>query len=151
MLVASIIARASKDFECVPGTATLMEAIDLMNRLAIGSVGVVSVAPSIFRGLLSQSNVITALANHGERALAHEVSGYMHTDVLACHGEDDVAKVMQAMTRHRCRHAVVKTLTGTIVGLVSLGDLVAAMLDEARLETGVLRDMARSRIMNAGF
>ena len=34
-----------------------------------------------------------------------------------------------------------------VVGIVSLGDLVAALLEEAKLEAGVLRDIARSRIM----
>ena len=147
MKIASIVARKAQQFECVPETTLLADAIALMNRKKIGSVGVVSVAPTRFRGLLSQSDVIAALARRGDLALHETVVGFMQTDVLACHGEDDADRVMLAMTRQRSRHAVVRTFTGTVAALVSLGDLVASMLDEARLEAGVLRDMARSRLM----
>lgn len=147
MKIASIVAQRAHNFECVPETTPLADAIALMNRKKIGSVGVVSVAPTKFRGLLSQSDIIAALATRGDTALNESVAGFMQSDVLSCHGEDDADKVMLAMTRQRSRHAVVRTFTGAVAALVSLGDLVAAMLDEARLETGVLRDMARSRML----
>ena len=51
------------------------------------------------------------------------------------------------MTRERCRHVIVKTMGGVVAGLVSLGDLVAALLEDAQMEAGVLRDMARSHLL----
>jgi CBS domain-containing protein len=150
MRIASIVTRRERAFECIPETATLADAIKLMDERAIGSVGVVSEAPVVFRGLLAQTDVIAALAAGGAEALGQSVANFVRAEVLTCHGEDDAADIMQTMTRSRSRHAIVKTLTGAVGGLVSLGDLVAAMLDEARLEAGVLRDMARSRLMNAG-
>jgi len=56
---------------------------------------------------------------------------------------------MHRMTRDRCRHVVVADPEGLILGVVSIGDLVAAQLQDSQLEADVLRDMARPRLMAA--
>jgi len=47
------------------------------------------------------------------------------------------------MTTHRIRHLPVKE-SGAIVGIVSIGDLVGALIGDKELEVEVLRDMART-------
>jgi hypothetical protein len=73
----------------------------------------------------------------------------MRRSLTNCTCEDDVGMIMQAMTRARSRHAIVRNATGNAAGLVSMGDLVAAQLEQAQLEAGVLRDMARSHLLAA--
>jgi len=61
-----------------------------------------------------------------------------------CRPEDDLRRVLALMTRERTRHLPV--MTGqALVGLISIGDVVKAQLEELELEVGVLRDYARTR------
>lgn len=148
MKIDAVIARQSQEFECIPETVSLADAIAIMDQCKIGSVGLVSSDGGSFRGLVTQIEVIAALARNGAASLKQEVAQFMRSGVPTCHVDDDAGKVMEVITRHRRRYAIVQSASGKIDGLVSLGDLVAAMLVEARLETGVLRDMACSRMMH---
>lgn len=150
MKISAIVARKGRQFAAVAGNAPLTLAIEMMHRNAIGSVGVWHAtpdAPGEVLGIVSQQELMTAIAEHGASALQVPVASVMRKPPLYCQCEDDASDVMYRMTQERCRHAVVRTVGGAVAGLVSLGDLVAALLDEARLEAGVLRDMARSRLM----
>lgn len=147
MKIAAIVSRKGRQFETVDEMAPLSEAADVMHRKAIGSVGVVKGNAASISGLVSQQELTSAVALHGADALCRPVVGFMRKPVLSCRCEDDAAEVMRSMTRERCRHAVVWNVAGGVAGLVSLGDLVAALLEEAQLEAGVLRDLARSRLL----
>lgn len=118
-----------------------------MHRLAIGSVGIVGSGPANIHGIISQKELMAGIAERGIHALELPALIFMRRPVLFCRCEDDAADVMQEMTRQRFRHGIVRRPDDSIAGLVSLGDLVAALLDEARLETGVLRDLARGRLL----
>ncbi|ABF54393.1 CBS domain-containing protein [Sphingopyxis alaskensis] len=147
MKIAAIVSRKGREFETVDERSSLAEAVDVMHRKAIGSVGVATGRGAIISGLVSQQELTSAIALHGADALSRPVADFMRKPVLSCRCDDNAADVMHVMTRERCRHAVVWNAAGTIAGLVSLGDLVAALLEEARLEAGVLRDLARSRLL----
>ena len=147
MKIAAIINRKGRQFETVNEMATMAQAAETMNRLSIGSVGVAQDNTSVIVGLLSQQELTAAIAQHGTHALKATVTAFMRKPVPTCNCEDNAADVMRTMTRERCRHAVVRNLAGAVAGLVSLGDLVAALLEEAQLEAGVLRDMARSHLL----
>lgn len=147
MKIAAIVSRKGRQFEAVVETSPLLEAADVMHRLSIGSVGVISGQTSAIIGLLSQQELTSAIARHGAHALKMPVTAFMRQPVPSCTCEDNAADVMRTMTRERCRHAVVRSMAGAVAGLVSLGDLVAALLEEAQLEAGVLRDMARSHLL----
>lgn len=147
MKIAAIVSRKGRQFETVVETSPLSEAADVMHRLSIGSVGVVSGNTGALIGLLSQQELTAAIAQHGSHALKAPVTAFMRQSVPTCYCEDNAADVMRNMTRERCRHAVVRSMAGAVAGLVSLGDLVAALLEEAQLEAGVLRDMARSHLL----
>lgn len=151
MKIAAIVSRKGRQFTAVAGSAPLSQAVEVMHRAAIGSVGVVQHAtpdtPGEVLGIVSQQELMTAIAEYGAAALEVPVSAVMRKPPMYCQCEDDASEVMYRMTHERCRHAVVRTVGGVVAGVVSLGDLVAALLSEAQLETGVLRDMARSRLM----
>lgn len=147
MKIAAIVARKGRQFETVIETSSLAEAADVMHRLSIGSVGISNGNTSAIIGLLSQQELTAAIARQGSQALKMPVTVFMREAVPTCYCEDNAADVMRTMTRERCRHAVVRSMAGAVAGLVSLGDLVAALLEEAQLEAGVLRDMARSHLL----
>lgn len=148
MKIAAIINRKGRQFETLHEMASMSEAADVMHRLSIGSVGVAESKTAAIVGLISQQELTEAIAQHGPHALNAPVMAFMRKPVPTCYCEDNAADVMRTMTRERCRHAVVRTMAGAVAGLVSLGDLVAALLEEAQLEAGVLRDMARSHLLS---
>ena len=66
----------------------------------------------------------------------------MSTDPLpVCSLDDTVAAVMRRMTEKRFRHAIVME-DQHVAGIVSIGDLVKVRLDDAEVESRVLRDIA---------
>lgn len=149
MKIATVLARKGNAFDCIAESATLAEAARLMHARTIGSIGVMGAGAASIVGIVSQHELTRAIAVHGAGALDRPVSTVMRRPALDCSNEDHAEDLMRTMTRERTRHAVVRTAAGKVAGIVSLGDLVAAMLDEARLEAGVLRDMARSQILAA--
>lgn len=147
MKIATVLKRKGLGFETVTHNVSLLVAVTIMSEKSIGSLGVVDSATGELLGLISEAELASAIACHGAIALQHRVAATMRAAVLGCVCEDDAAKVMSAMTRERCRYAVVKTEMGKAAGIVSLGDIVATLLEDARLEMGVLRDLARSHLI----
>lgn len=149
MKIAAILARKPSSFECLDVDAPLSQAIELMHNRAIGSVGVTGPDMTGIIGMVTQHELTSAIAAHGASALAIAVERFMRRPATICSCDDDAESVMRVMSRERVRHVIVQSLAGKVAGIVSLGDLVAAMLEDARLEAGVLRDMALSRMLAA--
>lgn len=119
-----------------------------MHRHSIGSVGVTDRNASQVLGILSQTELMAGIVQRGIHALHLPAVIFMRRQLMFCRCSDDAAPVTLMMTQQRDRHSIVRKADGSIAGLVSLGDLVAALLDEARLEADVLRDMARGRLLS---
>ncbi len=117
--------------------ATMAEAIGLLDRHRIGTV-VVTEGGRIL-GLLSEQDVVRALARSGTDVLRKPVRSAISTDCVTCSLDDRVTKVMALMTDRRQRHVPV-VRNGELEGIVSIGDLVKARLSELELESRVLRD-----------
>ena len=64
---------------------------------------------------------------------------------VACAPSDDLKYVIAEMTHKRSRRLPVLD-DGVLIGIVSIGDVVKARLDEAELEVFVLRDYARATV-----
>ena len=68
----------------------------------------------------------------------------MSHGVPTCASSDELASVMATMTNWRFRHLPV-VRGAEVVGLISIGDVVRALLADAQLEVAVLRDVVISR------
>ena len=114
---------------------------DLARRLKLEGIGaaVVSRDGQRVEGIVSESEIVRSLAEHGARLLDKPVSDVMLMSVVTCTGEDTVKEVMRRMTRHRVRHLPVLE-DGKLAGIVSIGDVVKSRVDEMELEANVLRD-----------
>ena len=73
-----------------------------------------------------------------------ETATVMSKPVPVCTPDTDVVSLMRTMTERRYRHVPVVD-DGTLVGIVSIGDVVKQRLDDLELEAMVLRDGFRSR------
>jgi CBS domain-containing protein len=125
----------------VAETIRVSQAVQVMERRAIGALVVVA-SDGQLRGVLSEREVISALARHGKATLDLRVADLMLRSPLAVAPTDGVREAMQIMTEHRVRHLPV-ILERSVVGLISLGDTVKARLSEKIAENLVLQDIAR--------
>jgi CBS domain-containing protein len=119
----------------------------LAQRLRMEGIGaaVVSQDGASVDGIISERDIVRALAEHGAGGLtAKTVADLMTRAVVTCSPDDTISHVSNVMTRQRIRHLPV-TEGSRLAGMVSIGDVVRHRLDELELETNVLRDYAVSR------
>ena len=89
-------------------------------------------------GIVSERDIVRALAREGTAALAHTARELMTADLVTAAPETSVAEALALMTNHRCRHLPVME-GGRLVGMISIGDLVKARIAEAEEEAESLR------------
>jgi CBS domain-containing protein len=123
-------------FSVTPATSVAEVSKQLSVR-RIGSVLVLNEASSVV-GIVSERDLVRALAAHGPKALELEARQIMTRDVVTCDPDDSIDEVMQAMTNGRFRHLPV-VHRGELLGLVSIGDVVKARLEEAQHEAEALK------------
>lgn len=121
----------------ISADATVGEAIDRLNRERIGAL-VVSEDGESVDGILSERDIVIALAHFRDGLLAAPVAEIMSRTVLTCEPADSVGELMAEMTSRRIRHFPV-VAGGRLVGIVSIGDLVKSRLDEIEDEANSLR------------
>lgn len=113
----------------------------LAHRLMLERIGAVPVVDDSgrVRGIVSERDLVTGLAQNGPSLGEKTVETLMTTNVVTCGPEASVKEVMQLMTARRVRHIPVIDREA-LVGIVSIGDIVKNRLDDMEMETNVLRD-----------
>jgi CBS domain-containing protein len=117
--------------------ATLAEAVDILNRERIGALVVSEDGESVY-GVLSERDIVIALAEYGEDLLSRPVDTVMTSNFVTCDPSDTVGELMAEMTNRRIRHFPV-VANGRLRGIVSIGDLVKSRLDEIEFEASSMR------------
>lgn len=133
----------SAEVETIRPDADLLLAARLLRAKGIGAL-VVSPDGVRVDGLVSERDIVVALAEHPELVVRRRVSDVMRHDCLVASPGDDLATVMAGMTRRRQRQVPVVD-HGRLVGVISVGDVLNHQLDEVTLEMRVLRDVAIAR------
>jgi CBS domain-containing protein len=123
-------------FTVTPGTSVAQLSQQLSAR-RIGSMLVLDGEGGV-AGIVSERDLVRALASHGAKAMELEARQVMTRDVVTCDPDDSIDQVMQTMTQGRFRHLPV-VRHGELLGLVSIGDVVKARLEEAEHETEALK------------
>ena len=112
---------------------------ELLAGLAEHNIGaMVVVAPDGVKGIVSERDVVRQLHAHGASVLSLPVEKIMTAVVSTCTKSDTVDSLTLLMTEHRVRHVPVLE-DGKLIGIVSIGDVVKARLDEMEYETSSLR------------
>jgi CBS domain-containing protein len=142
MSVAAILRGKPERLIGLPETQSLADAAKLLTQERIGALLVRSASGEMI-GILSERDIVRAVARDGAGVLERAVSTMMTRDVQCCTPEDSVADVMGMMTERRFRHLPVKH-NGKLVGMVSIGDVVKARVEEAEGEAAQLREYIAS-------
>jgi CBS domain-containing protein len=138
MQVKQILREKGCEVIALSNEATLSEAARLLARKRIGAL-VVRDRTGALAGILSERDVVRAVAEESVAALARPVSAYMTRDVATCTELDTVQELMEMMTQGRFRHVPVLDGNGQICGLVSIGDVVKMHIEETMREAASLR------------
>jgi len=137
MFVSDILAqKGGLVFTVTPGTSVAQLSQQLSTR-RIGSVLVLDGEGSV-AGIVSERDLVRAIASHGAKAMELEARQVMTREVVTCDPDDSIDQVMQTMTSGRFRHLPV-VRHGELLGLVSIGDVVKARLEETKHETEALK------------
>lgn len=137
MSVESILRSKGDEVVTIHPSAKMKMAANVMRSRKIGALVVLEEDSVV--GIVSECDIVQAIADHGGDGISIEVSDLMKRNVVSCKSQDTLKSVMKLMTQHRMRHLPVID-DGKLAGLVSIGDVVKNRLEEMELESGVLRD-----------
>lgn len=138
--VASVLNTKGRTVVTILPSETVGKAAALLNEKRIGAVIVRDVRGKL-AGILSERDIVRAVAAKGGAALDSRVEDLMTKEVKTCLPTDTIKDLMQTMTLRRHRHVPVCDANGDLLGIVSIGDVVKARLDEQAHEVAVLRDI----------
>jgi CBS domain-containing protein len=139
MTVKAILSRKGNDVITIEPTVTMSAAVNILAERRIGALVVVAGADKQVAGILSERDIVRALAQRGPGALQEAVGHVMTRRVVTCTESDTVAALMERMTQGKFRHLPVVE-RGELVGLVSIGDVVKHRLGEMEHESNALRE-----------
>jgi CBS domain-containing protein len=137
MTVATILSEKGREVATTVASRTIREIVD---ELAARKIGALVVVEGIDRvvGIVSERDIVKALARKGGAVLDDPVGTIMTREVVTCADDETVIRVMGRMTRGRFRHLpVVKS--GRLDGIVSIGDVVKARIGEVEREADDMR------------
>jgi CBS domain-containing protein len=138
MIVKNILAGKGGNVVTINPTTDVISAAKLMAEQGIGAVVILGADHRIV-GILSERDIMQALAEHGVAVLSEPVSQVMTREVKTCSEDDTTGDLMSRMTTGRFRHLpVVKQ--GKLIGIVSIGDVVKSRVEEIDQETKTLRE-----------
>lgn len=136
MLVAEILkSKGDAVFSIAPGVS-LGEACAELDRWRVGAL-VVCEGDRVV-GVVSERDVVRAVARSGAGALEQPVSDHMTAEVVFADPSETTAVLMARMTDRRIRHLPVLR-EQRLCGVVSIGDVVKRQIDEATREAESLR------------
>jgi CBS domain-containing protein len=117
----------------------------IAEKLAAKNIGAIVIAAADGRpaGIISERDIIHAIAERGPSCLAQPVSEYMTREIVTCRESDTLDQLMATMTALRFRHVPVIE-DGTLVGIVSIGDVVKHHIAEVEMEASALRTYLRA-------
>jgi CBS domain-containing protein len=138
MTVSIILAAKGREVVSVEPNATLTSVVALLAERRIGAALVLGVDRRIV-GIVSERDIVRALAERGERALDEPVGQVMTRKVVTCTSAETIAAIMERMTAGKFRHVPVVE-DDQLIGIVSIGDVVKHRLHEIEHESAALRD-----------
>ncbi|RYG98251.1 MAG: CBS domain-containing protein [Alphaproteobacteria bacterium] len=142
MQVETILQSKGSAVHTVSAGAPLSEAVRLLNTHKIGAVVVVDAKGNV-AGILSERDIVRRLEDDPVKLLASQVRSAMTAKVITATKAHTVSQLMELMTRHRIRHIPVVEGT-TLVGIVSIGDVVKRKIEETEQEALALREYIAS-------
>ncbi|MDO6456932.1 CBS domain-containing protein [Celeribacter halophilus] len=137
--VADVLAQKGADIFAVKPLDTIKHAVELMRDNRIGIV-LVKDAQDALVGVLSERDIVRQLADTPGQTLPKTVADLMTRDIETATSQEQLVSVLRRMTDRRFRHMPVID-DGTLVGLISIGDVVSYRLAALEYEALKLKQL----------
>ena len=131
--------KGSSTVETITPETSVATASAILSEKRFGAL-VVSATGTDIAGILSERDIVGALAREAGGCLTMPVSKLMTEQVETCAPEDKADSVLARMTVGRFRHMPV-TRDDEMIGLLSIGDVVKARMTEIELENAAMASM----------
>ena len=138
MTVATILAAKGHDVVTIEPSASLAAAARLLAEKRIGAVLILG-ADRRIAGILSERDIVRAIAERGADVLNEPVSVAMTRKVSTCNETELVSKIMERMSAGKFRHMPVVD-QGQPVGMISIGDVVKHRLQAMEQDSVAMHD-----------
>ena len=138
MSLKTILSAKGSEVVSIDFTADLAAAAKLLTKHRIGALLVIGVGGRL-AGILSERDIVRALAKNGSTALQLPVEQVMTRNVSTCDVNDSVSSAIDRMTKGRFRHMPVLE-KDRLAGMVSIGDLVKEHIETIREHVHQLED-----------
>lgn len=141
MKVRHILEKKGQQCHSIAPDQPVPEAVRLMIHNRIGSLVVMDSGKIV--GIVTERDVVWAAGQHSVNLINMTVHDIMAKTLVTCTGEDSLEHAMNLMTRNpikqRIRHLPVID-DGKLVGLISIGDIVHALLTKTEFENKLLKN-----------
>jgi CBS domain-containing protein len=138
MIVKTILSGKGGNVVTIEPTTNVADAANILAEKHIGAL-VVTGAEGRIVGIISERDIVRALAKRGNAALKLPLTEVMTRKVVTCSEDETISVIMERMTQSKFRH--VPVLDGDrLVGIISIGDVVKWRLEELQREQNALRD-----------
>jgi CBS domain-containing protein len=142
VLIDHILQRKGTDVVTIGADTPVKQAVATLRQHNVGALVVVGDGDDVV-GIISERDVVRALATDGAAVLGRDVRDLMSTEVTTCEPRSSVDDLMKVMTERRIRH--IPVLEGErLLGIVSIGDVVKSRIGELEDEAETLHDYLSS-------
>jgi CBS domain-containing protein len=139
MNVRTILEHKGRAVATIRPEAAIAEAVAQLRHKGVGAL-VVSRDGTIVEGIISERDIVRALAEWGTDIGGMQVAALMSREVVSCTEVDSIGDLARLMTERRIRHLPVIE-RGALVGIVSIGDVVKSRIEEVESESEAMREM----------
>ena len=137
MTVAAVLKQKGSEVVTIAPSATVREIASLIASRRIGAVVVLG-ADQELAGIVSERDLVKALASNGEAALTMTAADIMTRDVTVASPKTTIDEAMEQMDAGYFRHLPVLE-GGAMVGIISVRDVVRAHIQHQEHEVESLK------------
>jgi len=135
--VSQLLNHKGRDIVTIGPSATVREAIRTMVDHNVGSILVME--NDAIAGIFTERDYLRRIVLQGRTSDTTQMHEVMTTEIVTVPPSCTVGECMELMTEHKCRHLPVVKPDGTLRGLVSIGDCVKYVSEQAKNEVESLR------------
>ncbi len=117
---------------------TVRDVARTMSDRHVGAIAVLDAGKLV--GIFSERDVLTRIVAEGRDPESTRVDSVMTRDIMVANPTDDINEALQKMHACNCRHLPV-VLSGNLVGMISIRDLLRVDDDANRAEASFLREL----------
>lgn len=137
MIIATILKRKGGQVVSVGPDDTIHQVAVTLAQHRIGAA-LVADARGAMQGIISERDIVRGMAAQGQGTTQLRARHLMTRNVITAAPQDTVLQALALMTDRRIRHLPIME-GGQLAGMVSIGDLVKARMDQLDLETSELK------------